>query len=430
MTSKHECVGLRQLAMTHLRLHDDLLVPWVFDQEILQQLLRPGVLPPELVTDVHSWLIDRKFQKLWQCDALIQLLSSRCFMCDYRGHGTDLQIRLLVEHHCQERGLMMFVQQILRLLPVPMAISPGCCFCGMARDDLRAHLIACPTLIQISSLIALPIHERFWLGSHGGRFHGAIIGGAPRLGPGGHTGKRSGSIQESQTRVKQARSADGGQGAPSTRSHSSHGSPDAPARPGSADERNAGYIHSLLGSKPRGQHSTAAVGSSAMDGSQGEDQHPPHLPDPCTSAGTATQASEVDGLPRSRPTEDHHGEERHFAGGPDMAVHSMGSGQQEACAVQDENAMTMAAAQELLEELLTLVKEEGAVQRFHSLSKQESTKSQPWKLQVGQRNDRLHHLLTTSCHLSLWQIAGIQMKPHTLKASPLAVKVKDMLQSL
>ena len=151
MTSKHECVGLRQLAMTHLRLHDDLLVPWVFDQDILHQLLRPGVLPLELVNAVHSWLIDRKFQKLWQCDELIQLLSSHCFMCDFRGHGTDLQIHLLVEHHCQERGLMMFVQQILRLLPVSTDSSPGCRFCGMARDDLRAHLIACPTLIQISS---------------------------------------------------------------------------------------------------------------------------------------------------------------------------------------------------------------------------------------------------------------------------------------
>ena len=52
--------------------------------------------------------------------------------------------------------------------------------------------------------------------------------------------------------------------------------------------------------------------------------------------------------------------------------------------------MTMAAAQELLEELLTLVKEEGAVQRFDSLSKQESTKSQPWKLQVGQRLSLIH----------------------------------------
>ena len=92
--------------------------------------------------------------------------------------------------------------------------------------------------------------------------------------------------------------------------------------------------------------------------------------------------------------------------------------------------MSMTAAQELLEELLTLVKEEGAIQRFRSLSRQESNRSQPWKLQVGQRNDRLHHLLTKSCHLSLWQIAGIQMKPHTLKASPLAGKVKDMLQHL
>ena len=80
MTSKHECVGLRQLAMTHLRLHDDLLVPWVFDQEILHQLLRPGVLPLELVNTVHSWLIDRKIQKLWQCDELVQLLSSHALL--------------------------------------------------------------------------------------------------------------------------------------------------------------------------------------------------------------------------------------------------------------------------------------------------------------------------------------------------------------
>ena len=92
--------------------------------------------------------------------------------------------------------------------------------------------------------------------------------------------------------------------------------------------------------------------------------------------------------------------------------------------------MSMTVAQELLEELLTLVKEEGAIQKFHSLSRQEATKSQPWKLQVGLRNDRLHKLLSSSCHLSLWQIAGIQMKPHSLKASPLALKVKDMLQKL
>ena len=90
--------------------------------------------------------------------------------------------------------------------------------------------------------------------------------------------------------------------------------------------------------------------------------------------------------------------------------------------------VTMDVTQEMLEEMLTLVKEDGAIQKFHSLSKPEDSKSQPWRLQVGLRNDRLHKLFTQSCHLSLWQIIGIQMKPHSLKASPLALKVKDMMQ--
>lgn len=90
--------------------------------------------------------------------------------------------------------------------------------------------------------------------------------------------------------------------------------------------------------------------------------------------------------------------------------------------------VTMNVTQEMLEEMLTLVKEDGAIQKFHSLSKPEDSKSQPWRLQVGLRNDRLHKLFTQSCHLSLWQIIGIQMKPHSLKASPLALKVKDMMQ--
>ena len=338
MTSKHECVGLRQLAMTHLRLHDDLLVPWVFDHELLQQLLRPGVLPLELVNTVHSWLIDRKFQKLWQCTELIQILSSCCFMCDFRGHGTDLQIHLLVEHHCQERGLMMFVQQILRLLPISTEASPGCWLCGMAREDLRAHLIACPTLIQISSLIALPIHERFWLGVHGGRFHGAIIGGAPRLGPIGSHGKRSGALQEGQTRTKQARSTDSGSRASAARSHSSNGSIDATPRSGSADECNAGYIHSLLGSKPRGQPPTPANGPPTVDRPQGEVHHASNAPDAGTLEGATTQTPEGDGLLRSGLSQSHHGEEWNPAGGSDLAVHTMGSDVQKAPPLQDEEA--------------------------------------------------------------------------------------------
>ena len=79
-----ECVGLRQLAMTHLRLHDTLLVPWVFEMDMLQQLLRPGALPADLVNTLYTWLIGRHFHELWQSNELIQLLSSCCFMCDFR----------------------------------------------------------------------------------------------------------------------------------------------------------------------------------------------------------------------------------------------------------------------------------------------------------------------------------------------------------
>ena len=92
--------------------------------------------------------------------------------------------------------------------------------------------------------------------------------------------------------------------------------------------------------------------------------------------------------------------------------------------------VTMNVTQEMLEEMLTLVKEDGAIQKFHSLSKPGDSKSQPWRLQVGLRNDRLHKLFTQSCHVSLWQIIGFEMKPRSLKASPLALKVKDMMQRL
>ena len=342
-------------------------------------------------------------------------------MCDFRGRGTDLQIHLLVEHHCQERGLMMFVQQILRLLPVTTESWLGCRFCGMARDDLRAHLIACPTLIQISSLIALPIHERFWLGVHGGRFHGAII---PRLGPVGNHGKRSGAPQEGQNRPKQARSTTGNLLCEISLIRA-------------MGQLMLRHDQDLQTSAMQGTFILYLVPS--QEGSipllQMAHRQWTDLKEKSSTLRTHLILALLRELQR-------------------RLVKLM------ACSDQDPLKVTMVkngilledltwpytqwdqtskklilsktktptpmtAAQELLEELLTLVKEEGAIQRFHSLSRQESTRSQPWKLQVGQRNDRLHHLLTKNCHLSLWQIAGIQMK-----ASPLAGKVKDMLQHL
>ena len=81
MTPRHECVGLRQLAMTHIRLYDTLLATWTFDAAMLRQLLRPGVIPAPLVHDVHNWLIDRQFHKLWECVDLLHILSSLHSLC-------------------------------------------------------------------------------------------------------------------------------------------------------------------------------------------------------------------------------------------------------------------------------------------------------------------------------------------------------------
>ena len=95
-----------------------------------------------------------------------------------------------------------------------------------------------------------------------------------------------------------------------------------------------------------------------------------------------------------------------------------------------KQAMTMSQAQELLEELLSLVKQDDAIQKFHAMGKPQEGKSQPWKLQIGLRQDRLHGLLTGSSHSSLWQILGIQLKPHSQRMSPLGIKLQEVLKQM
>ena len=188
--------------MTHLRINDTILVPWVFTSDMPRLVLPADFLVEPLATDVPRWLVDREFHRLWNCERLIQLLSEQCMMCGEVACGSDLQLHLLTTHHCQERGLMMFVPQIIRLLEPPLDCELGCRFCGLARMDAQAHLLSCPTLIQISSLLALPLHERLQFGPNGGHLHGSIIGGAPVLGPIIGQRKRPGPSQATEARTR------------------------------------------------------------------------------------------------------------------------------------------------------------------------------------------------------------------------------------
>ena len=389
MTPRHECVGLRQLAMTHIRLYDTLLVPWM-----LRQLLRPGVIPAPLVHDVHNWLIDRQFHKLWECVDLLHILSSHCILCDFHGRGDELQLHLLIEHHCQERGLMMFVHQMIRALANPSSDSLGCVYCGMAREDLQAHP-ACPTLNQISLILSFPIHERFWFGPHGGQFHGAIIGGAPTLGPISGSGKRAGSVEASSNRPKQARSNSSGKGASSTRPSLGHGTANAETRTGPSIHGTAGHIPPV-GSQEGSLPLLQAAHRAWSDQKERTTNLRTHLILTMLRelqrrllklmSGADNDPIKVALVKNGILLEDHTWPYMQWDMKEKRLIYN-----------KTRTPVTMNVTQEMLEEMLTLVKEDGAIQKFHSLSKPEDSKSQPWRLQVGLRNDRLHKLFTQSC---------------------------------
>ena len=148
---------------------------WALDSDMLRLLLPADYLVEPLASELPRRLVDREFNRLWQSETLVQLLCGRCMMCGDTMGGSDLQLHLLSFHHCQERGLMMFVPQILRLLEPPLDCENGC-------QVLRTCLHGCSSSFAGLSHPNFPLHQRLQFGPDGGQFHGSIIGGAPMLG--------------------------------------------------------------------------------------------------------------------------------------------------------------------------------------------------------------------------------------------------------
>ena len=335
-TAHHHCVGFRQLAMTHLRINDTILVPWVFTSDMPRLVLPADFLVEPLATDVPRWLVDREFHRLWNCERLIQLLSEQCMLCGEEACGSDLQLHLLTTHHCQERGLMMFVPQIIRLLEPPLDCELGCRFCGLARMDAQAHLLSCPTLIQISSLLALPLHERLQFGPNGGHLHGSIIGGAPVLGPIIGQRKRPGPSQATEARTSQARPSDRGQGPLHEGCNAPHGQFGPTPRAGPSTSGSSGHILALLGAKSGRLCTPAAPGPQGVVGCQGANSDPEGPLGFAATAGASTTAAEADDGRRPMSDKSPVGQERRAARGPHLALPTMGFPRQAACLEQDK----------------------------------------------------------------------------------------------
>ena len=116
----------------------------------------------QLAADVQRWLIHRDFNRL-----LIHLFNRRCFLCSFVGVGHGLQVHLIQQHKCHERGLTMLVQQIVHLLSLMMV---AVC---TAKDLILKP--AGSALTQVS-ILALPILEQYQILDRQESHH------APRLG--------------------------------------------------------------------------------------------------------------------------------------------------------------------------------------------------------------------------------------------------------
>ena len=79
------------------------------------------------------------------------------------------------------------------------------------------------------------------------------------------------------------------------------------------------------------------------------------------------------------------------------------------------------------EHFLELAKDPGALQKFQALKPADNLKVVPWLLQISIRQDDLQILLTQLQGCTVWNLLGMQMKPHNQLQSKPALTLKGLL---
>ena len=80
-----------------------------------------------------------------------------------------------------------------------------------------------------------------------------------------------------------------------------------------------------------------------------------------------------------------------------------------------------------IEQLQELIQDPLSVMKFQALRPADSAKVVPWLLQVAIRQDELQQLLMTLQGSTIWNMLGMQVKPHSLPQSRQAMLLKDLL---
>lgn len=80
-----------------------------------------------------------------------------------------------------------------------------------------------------------------------------------------------------------------------------------------------------------------------------------------------------------------------------------------------------------LEQLQELVQDPSAVVKFQSLKPAETAGVVPWLLQISLRQDDLQQLMTILQGNTIWNMIGMQVKPHSLHHSRQALVLQDLM---
>lgn len=161
----HECVGILQLAIILTEMNWQIVVPWPFSSREIVQMLGDMLSVPDL-RRIGLALISRRFHLLWQDSALLQLLSTRCLICQEAVSLSSIHAHLQVFHEIGRERVWFMVHQLAKLYADLMMEGTHCEWCGCLLPSYLVdacfqtapweHLQACPMMTQMALLLMMP----------------------------------------------------------------------------------------------------------------------------------------------------------------------------------------------------------------------------------------------------------------------------------
>ncbi|CAL1134038.1 unnamed protein product, partial [Cladocopium goreaui] len=309
----HICPGVRQMAMIFYTSETEMFIPQQYNEQTLR-LTHRALENHARFQMLLNVVLDRDFSHLWHAPALLQMFRHWCTLCGAWFHTAALMTHQLTHHHdaCVWAAQLKF--QLVQCMQTEQPQDYQCKFCKLFFNDstvdpdatteraeqLQIHFASnCPVLQQIA-LVLQPLHGRSADARPVGHGAPAVFptsGTPPDAGEPVHAGKRRRATeQEAQAgtrRRRQGRSAtqppeqgpahtdpSPGQGGPATRS-------------GHPDGSQTGLLRYLCPSQCGRSPPTADVEGQRVEGHDGEDHHPPHLPAEAPDPGATTEGHQV-----------------------------------------------------------------------------------------------------------------------------------------